>query len=276
MGTARAPRLGIVGSEGAKFTPTTEALARAAIRSLIDKYNPTRVISGGCHLGGVDIWAVDEALKLHLPTEEYVPEVQQWDPPGRYGYKKRNEDIVRHSDVVVCITLDVLPAGFTGPDFGSCYHHKGEKNLFAGVSHVKSGGCWTMELARRLGKHGELIVIQTPVHTDLVLGGARDYMGDGSVVSRPAGANETQPTRLGICTNTVQSPAGRSLKDIVASDAALGTDLSMDGYAKKDRRDLIRRLTLAVDGLHAAALALPDGFASARADLLAILDEVEA
>jgi hypothetical protein len=153
-------RLGIVGSEGAKFTPETEALARAAIRDLFTKYNPRKVVSGGCHLGGIDIWAVKEARALGIPTEEYKPDIQQWAPANRYGYKARNEDIVKNSDVVVCITLDKLPASFTGPDYGECYHHKGALSVRS--THVKSGGCWTMELAKRKGKHGELVVINTP------------------------------------------------------------------------------------------------------------------
>lgn len=206
-------RLGIVGSEGAKFTPATEALARAAIRGLITKYNAKRVISGGCHLGGIDIWAVDEALNLHLPTEEYVPEVQQWDPPGKYGYKKRNEDIVANSDVVVCITLDKYPGHFEGAHFDKCYHHKGEGNLFAAVDHVKSGGCWTMELARKKGKHGELVVIPSPPETHLA-----------------------QRTGLGICTSKVQSspeaPAEAGCPDCykgkVLTDVALGIPVEAD------------------------------------------------
>ena len=52
--------IGIVGHEAAKFTPETEAKAKAIIRDLLS--DPLSVcVSGHCHLGGIDIWAEEIA-----------------------------------------------------------------------------------------------------------------------------------------------------------------------------------------------------------------------
>lgn len=59
--------LGIVGSEQAKFTSETEAKARATIRTLIAQYQSSLVVSGGCHLGGVDLYALWRAVSQAPP-----------------------------------------------------------------------------------------------------------------------------------------------------------------------------------------------------------------
>lgn len=58
-------RIGIVGHEAAKFTPETERKAREIIQSFLEfKEDPSdeveSVVSGECHLGGVDIYAREE------------------------------------------------------------------------------------------------------------------------------------------------------------------------------------------------------------------------
>lgn len=140
--------LGIVGSEGAKFTPETEAKARHIICNKIIAYRADKVVSGACHLGGIDVWAIEEAKKYHLQTQEFPPARQVWDG----GYKQRNIQIAEASDIVICITLRELPASYTGMTFKLCYH-------CGTADHVKSGGCWTMKYAIKHGKKGELIVI---------------------------------------------------------------------------------------------------------------------
>ncbi len=141
-------RIGIVGSEAAKFTAATEAQARALIRSLL--HEDDIVVSGHCHLGGIDLWAVQEAIKLGLDTREFPPKSKDW----AHGYKPRNIQIAEASDRVVCITLAELPPGYTGTRFPLCYHC-GTRD------HVKSGGCWTVKYAReKLGKTGEVLVIR--------------------------------------------------------------------------------------------------------------------
>ena len=81
-------KLGIVGHEAAKFTPEMEAEARQAIRDAIQKHQARIVISGGCHLGGVDIWAMEEARRLGLVRITHRARVHQWSAHG--GYRERN------------------------------------------------------------------------------------------------------------------------------------------------------------------------------------------
>jgi hypothetical protein len=38
-------------------------------RVITDIYNPDVVVSGGCHLGGIDVWAVEIAAGLGIRTE---------------------------------------------------------------------------------------------------------------------------------------------------------------------------------------------------------------
>jgi hypothetical protein len=142
-----APRIvGIVGSEGAKFTNVTEAKARAMIRELI--VGADKVVSGACHLGGIDVWAIEEAKARGIPTQEFPPRILQW----AGGYRERNVLIARTSTEVFCLTLRELPPEFGGMRFPYCYHCNTKE-------HVKSGGCWTTKYARSLGKPGTTLVI---------------------------------------------------------------------------------------------------------------------
>jgi hypothetical protein len=141
-------RVGIVGSEGAKFTPETEKTARDVIVDLLMRDGVTEVVSGACHLGGIDVWAAEIGRMLGLRVTEFPPKTKSWND----GYKPRNILIAENSDEVHCITLRALPASYTGMRFTHCYHCDS-------TDHVKSGGCWTMLRARRLGKIGELHVV---------------------------------------------------------------------------------------------------------------------
>jgi hypothetical protein len=147
-----AMHLGIVGAESAKFTPLGQERARQAIRELISLGGSTlpTVVSGGCHLGGIDAWAIEEAQKLGCPTQEYIPKVLAWGAPG--GYKDRNLQIADASDLCVCIVVDKYPPGWTGLTFDLCYHCDQ-------TDHIKSGGCWTMKQARLRGKDTALTII---------------------------------------------------------------------------------------------------------------------
>lgn len=141
-------KIGIVGSEGAKFTPATEAAARAMIRQILIDRHATEVVSGKCHLGGIDIWAREEGAALGLAITEFPPKSRNWEQ----GYKPRNLKIAQHSDECYCITLKELPPGYTSMRFRLCYHCGTD-------AHVKSGGCWTVKQAKLLGKPGEVCVI---------------------------------------------------------------------------------------------------------------------
>jgi len=139
--------IGIVGSEAAKFTSETEKIARDSIKTLIDRHD--RVVSGGCHLGGIDIWAREEATKQGIPFIEFLPKTRNWE-----GYKKRNIQIAETSNVVVCITVKELPPGYRVRGFEKyCYHCKTDE-------HIKSGGCWTVKYAKGLGKNAFVAVIE--------------------------------------------------------------------------------------------------------------------
>lgn len=140
--------LGIVGSEAAKFTSFTQEAARRIIRQLIMQTRAECVVSGHSPLGGIDIWAIQEAEQLGVQTLEYPPRQLSWSG----GYKARNLQIAQTSDLVVCITVQQLPEGYTGMRFPGCYH-------CGTTDHVKSGGCWTVKQAIRLGKPGRVLVI---------------------------------------------------------------------------------------------------------------------
>jgi hypothetical protein len=133
--------LGIVGHEGKKFGTETEEQAREVIRAALKHFNPTKVVSGACHLGGVDVWAIQEAKAAGVPTQEFPPQVLRWDGAlvGKVGYKQRNLQIAAAADTVLCVVLKELPYDYKGPTFGDgCYHCR-DRN----PPHVKSGGCWT-------------------------------------------------------------------------------------------------------------------------------------
>ncbi len=140
--------LGIVGSESAKFTDATKGSAISEIYDLIQSTRATKVVSGGCHLGGIDAWAIRAAKDLGVDTHEYLPKTRSWNG----GYKQRNMAIAEASDFVVCITVKELPPNYKGMRFPYCYHCKTDE-------HIKSGGCWTVKYAKSLGKKTEVIVI---------------------------------------------------------------------------------------------------------------------
>lgn len=135
--------VGIVGSEGAKFTPETEYKAKQLIASILMRPEVTGFSSGACHLGGIDVWAEEIARSLGLECFIFPPANKQWST----GYKPRNIAIAKKSDELHCITLKELPPEYKGMRFPLCYHC-GTKD------HVKSGGCWTVKLGQKLGKQG--------------------------------------------------------------------------------------------------------------------------
>jgi len=138
--------IGIVGSEEKKFTKETEEKAKTAIRELLPFY--TKIVSGGCHLGGIDIWAIELAKEFNKETEEFLPKTKSW-----FDYKDRNIKIAIASDVVVCITVKSLPPGYKEQGFEKfCYHC----NTYG---HIKSGGCWTLKYAKKIGKTGHIITV---------------------------------------------------------------------------------------------------------------------
>lgn len=146
--------IGIVGHESAKFTEKGSKAARQTILDIFRDHcadgDPT-IVSGHCHLGGIDIWAEDFAKALCFPTLIYPPKTRQW----ATGYMPRNLQIAKASDIVYVITVDKLPSTYTGMRFNECYHcanrtktwelewEKRVKATGANEKHIKSGGCWT-------------------------------------------------------------------------------------------------------------------------------------
>ena len=138
--------IGIGGSAQAKFTHDTEQAARLLIRSLLRAGDV--VVSGECHLGGVDYYARQEARALGLDFMPCPPATHRWED----GYKPRNRRIAELSELVICITVAALPLHYTGMRFDYCYHCDTDQ-------HVKSGGCWTVKQAKRMGKEGMVLVV---------------------------------------------------------------------------------------------------------------------
>lgn len=134
--------IGIVGHEEAKFDDVTEESAKDLIRFILWGHNekPT-VVSGGCHLGGVDIWAEKTADRVGLPKKIHLPKNQRWET----GYKPRNLLIAQDSDIVHVILVKEYPLEYVGMRFPLCYH-------CGTTDHIKSGGCWTARQAMLMGK----------------------------------------------------------------------------------------------------------------------------
>ena len=135
------PNIGIVGHESAKFTADQQAAAKALIRELLAPADAV-VVSGHCHLGGIDIWAEEIAIELgrHDPTLIYAPKSLAWSG----GYKERNMLIASSSHIVHVIVVAEYPPDYKGMRFDHCYH-------CYTTEHIKSGGCWTGKQAKRQG-----------------------------------------------------------------------------------------------------------------------------
>jgi hypothetical protein len=144
-------KIGIVGSEASKFDAQTEEAAKEMIRAILLFENATTIVSGACHLGGIDIWAAEIGREQKLEIIEFKPAHMSW----TYGYKPRNIQIAETSDKVFCLTVKRLPGAYNGMVFSHCYHCGTPPD-----HHIKSGGCWTLKYARKLGKPTQLIVIE--------------------------------------------------------------------------------------------------------------------
>jgi len=129
-------RRGIVGHAADKFTPETRSLALDAIAAACIRHRAALVVSGGCHLGGVDVWAEEVAAALGIPTLVHRPRVRAWSAQG--GYRERNLKIAKDSDLVLVVVVRELPPGYAGLEAPDCYHCRARN-----PTHVRSGGCWT-------------------------------------------------------------------------------------------------------------------------------------
>jgi len=139
-------RIGIVGAGEDKFTKWGKERCLELIRQIFlghSYFSEDVLVSGHSPVGGVDIWAEEVAMSLHLAMDLRVPKQHKWN--AEYGYKQRNIDIAKSSDRLYVITVDRYPEDYKGMRFKKCYHCNS-------VDHIKSGGCWTGKVAMKLGK----------------------------------------------------------------------------------------------------------------------------
>lgn len=139
-------KVGIVGHGADKFTLAGEERARELIYDLLVLTEATVMVSGHSPVGGIDIWAEEEATKLGIELDLKIPKINQWNPEGGYGYKARNLDIANDSDITYVILADSYPEGYSGRRFSYCYHCRTS-------DHIKSGGCWTGRRAQKAEWH---------------------------------------------------------------------------------------------------------------------------
>ena len=145
-------RIGIVGHASDKFTINGMLKAQEAIYDIFSKHIHDKpiIVSGNCPLGGVDLWAEEAAKLARLQTDIKSPKQHQWD--AEYGFKQRNLDIAKDSDIIYVILSDSFPPEYNKKKFPYCYHCKTDQ-------HIKSGGCWTAHQAIKMGKKAEWIVV---------------------------------------------------------------------------------------------------------------------
>lgn len=142
---------GIVGHAAEKFTPITERAARGLIGVILQPKDI--LVSGRCHLSGIDVWAEDIADILGNDKLIFPARIHQWGGPG--GYKERNLKIAEISDVVHVIVVAEYPPNFKGMTFDYCYHCHTK-------DHIKSGACWTARKAMKLYGKGAIWYIINP------------------------------------------------------------------------------------------------------------------
>lgn len=163
--------LGIVGNGADKFTAVGIRAAKLAIEEIIESAARSHkgeiaICSGHSIMGGVDIWAEEAAdslgvlkiIKWPLTTSGQLEDRihrSSWDAP--YGYKNRNLDIVKESDVLHVVLSAKYPDNYVGQRFPFCYHCK--KAGRDSTNHVKSGACYTANLMVSVGKPVEWHIV---------------------------------------------------------------------------------------------------------------------
>jgi len=156
-------KVAIVGAQMSKWE-TSEQIeeAKRFISSILlaytVMYGEVILVSGGCHKGGVDIWAEEAADKLGIDKIIFPAPAHQWKdilspiPDGhlrplkgcyidgdfyvKRGYRSRNLQIASECDVIWCIN----PKG------------------------KRSGGSWTLKKAVEMGKRGYLVTVSRTGH----------------------------------------------------------------------------------------------------------------
>ncbi len=142
-------RKGIVGHEEKKFTKKTKATAKDFIALIMTPEDT--LVSGHCHLGGVDIYAEDFVDEMGYEKIIHKPRTKKW----ATGFKPRNLLIAKDSEVIYVILVKEYPPEYTGRKFELCYHCDT-------TEHVKSGVCWTAWKAVKLFDIQAIWIIISP------------------------------------------------------------------------------------------------------------------
>jgi|SRR6185437_15871802 len=139
--------LAIVGTSHLSEVEEMDARKRIAlgiknvIKSIQDggKGEILHIITGDAN--GIDTIAKQVANGLDIPVKAYVSGTKSWDGPD--GFKARNEYIAKECSGLICISTKMKHT--------DCYHCDG--------GHERTGGCWTMQYAKSLGKPTKLVII---------------------------------------------------------------------------------------------------------------------
>jgi len=118
-------RIAIVGASGSHWKEGDKEKVKKTIRGLLKKGDI--LVSGGCPFRGVDIWAEEVASEMRIEQAIFLPKTNNWS-----GYKARNIRIARECDML----YDIEPKG-----------------------RVRSGGIWTMNYAKDIGKDVKQIIL---------------------------------------------------------------------------------------------------------------------
>jgi len=131
------------------------------------------LISSHCPEGGVDIWAEEMADKFGIQKEIYPAEVNQWEDKKvllfgggiikHKGYRSRNIQIAETCDVL----YDIEPKGSCEHCDGRGFTSKhpnfllyGRRCRFCHGTGAYSGGTWTLNYAKKLGKGVHQVIIE--------------------------------------------------------------------------------------------------------------------
>lgn len=148
--------IGIIGSGEDKFSLNKRSRAYKIIRRILADHPGATIVSGHSPIGGIDIWAERMAKSLKYDTLIFSPKQHIWD--GDYGFRARNLDIARNSDIIYVIVTKDYPPGYHHRRFDLCYHcedHSGREH----GDHIKSGACWTGWKGVGMGKDVWWIII---------------------------------------------------------------------------------------------------------------------
>ena len=136
-------KIAIIGASARKFGPGGASVesAKNLIRTILKDANKGDIIiTGDCHNGGVDSWTKEIAADLGLATEVYRPDVHEWAPIGKTGYRWKSREMAKNAATIHILVVKQYPTDFKGYRYPRCYHCNK-------VDHIKAGACWTGQMA---------------------------------------------------------------------------------------------------------------------------------